>query len=337
MSKMMRAMKIRDFGGPEVFEEVELPVPAVKAGHVLIKVMASSVNPVDTKIRSGMLAAIAPESGVLGFDVAGVVTEVGADVTDFSEGDKVYGSPVGCLGTSGALAEYVLADADCLALMPEEMSFTDAAALPLVSITAWEGLYDRADVTRGQNVLVHAGAGGVGHVAVQLAVIAGANVFATVSTEAKAKLVKAMGATPIYYQKQTVAEYVAKFTADKGFDLVVDTVGGENVAKCLEAVAVSGQVVSISTRTTADLSPLHAKGVSLHVVFMLLPLLHKKGRARHGEILTEVTALVEAGKLKPLVDPAQFTFSEVAAAHELQASGKAVGKIVLKAWEPAAS
>ncbi len=333
----MRAMKITSFGGPEVFEEVQLPVPAVKEGHVLIKVMASSVNPVDTKIRSGMLEAIAPESGVLGFDVAGIVQEVGLGVTDFNEGDHVYGSPVGCKGTSGALAEYVLADADCLALMPEEMSFSDAAALPLVSITAWEGLYDRADVTRGQNVLIHAGAGGVGHIAVQLAVIAGANVFATVSTEAKAKLVKAMGATPIFYQKQSVAEYVKKFTADQGFDLVVDTVGGENVAKCLEAVAVSGQVVSISTRTTADLSPLHAKGVSLHVVFMIIPLLYHKGRARHGEILTEITALVEAGKIKPLLHPEQFSFGQVGAAHELQASGQAVGKIVLNVWPTTAS
>ncbi len=328
----MRAMKIKGFGGPEVFEEVELPIPALKAGHVLIKVMASSVNPVDTKIRSGMLEALAPESGVLGFDVAGVVEEVGPGVTDFSEGDKVYGSPVGCKGTSGALAEYVLADADCLALMPEEMSFGDAAALPLVSITAWEGLYDRADVAQGSTVLVHAGAGGVGHIAVQLAVIAGATVFATVSTEAKAKLVRAMGATPIFYQKQTVAEYVTKFTVDKGFDLVVDTVGGDNVAKCLEAVAVSGQVVSISTRTTADLNPLHAKGVSLHVVFMIIPLLYKKGRARHGEILTEITALVEAGKLKPLVHEERFSFSDVGAAHELLSSGGAVGKIVLNAW-----
>jgi NADPH:quinone reductase len=292
---------------------------------------------VDTKIRSGMLSALAPESGVLGFDVAGVVTEVGPEVTDFSEGDQVYGSPVGCKGTSGALAEYVLADADCLALMPEDMSFGDAAALPLVGITAWEGLYDRADVARGSSVLIHAGAGGVGHIAVQLAVAAGANVFATVSSEEKAKVVRGMGATPIFYKQQSVAEYVAKFTADKGFDLVMDTVGGDNVAKCLEAVAVSGQVVSISTRTTADLSPLHAKGVSLHVVFMIIPLLYNKGRARHGEILTELTALVEAGKIKPLVHPQRFTFSEVAAAHELLASGEAMGKIVLHAWESATS
>ncbi len=328
----MRAMKMKEFGGPEVFEETQVPVPAIMKGHVLIRVQASSVNPVDTKIRSGMLEAIAPESGVLGCDVAGIVEEVGPGVTDFSVGDQVYGSPGGIKGCGGALAEFLLADADCLALMPEGMSFTDAAALPLVSITAWEGLYDRADVSSGQKVLVHGGAGGVGHVAVQLCVAAGATVFSTVSSEAKAKIVRGLGAMPIFYKDQSVADYVGKFTAGQGFELVMDTVGGENVARCLEAVAPAGQVVSISTRTTADLSPLHAKGVSLHVVFMLIPLLHKRGRARHGEILTEITALVEAGKLKPLVHPQTFSFSEVGAAHELLASGAAVGKIVLTAW-----
>lgn len=330
----MRAMTISGFGGPEVFVETILPVPTVRPGHLLVRVKASSVNPVDTKIRSGMLAAVAPEEPiVLGCDMAGIVEEVGEGVTDFSVGDLVYGSPCGVKGCPGALAEYVVVDADCLGLIPEGMDFDQAAALPLVSITAWEGLYDRADVAPGQTVLVHGGAGGVGHVAVQLAIAAGARVFSTVSNAAKAKLVQSMGATPILYPEQSVADYVEKHTKGRGFDIVFDTVGGENVEKCFEAAAVSGQVVSISTRTTADLSMLHAKGLSLHVVFMLIPLVHKRGRARHGEILTELTALVESGKIKPLVHSESFSFADVGKAHTLLTSGQAVGKIVLHAWE----
>jgi NADPH:quinone reductase len=334
MSKTMRAMTITGFGGPEVFQEVELPIPSPGKGQVLIRVKASSVNPVDTKIRSGMLEAIAPEAPtVLGCDVAGIVEKVGDGVADFTEGDLVYGCPVGVKGCGGALAEYVVADANCLALSPEGMDFATAAALPLVSITAWEGLYDRANVAPGSKVLVHGGTGGVGHIAVQLALCAGAVVYATVSSPQKAKVVESMGAIPILYPDVPVSAYVDKFTAGKGFDVVFDSVGGDNVARCFEAAAVSGTVVSISTRTTADLAPLHAKGLSLHVVFMLIPLLYGKGRERHGEILTELSALVESKKVKPLIHPERFTFAEVGKAHALLASGQAVGKIVLTAWD----
>ena len=330
----MRAMTISEFGGPEMFEESVLPMPAVAAGQVLLRVKASSVNPVDAKIRSGMLAAIAPgEPRVLGCDVAGIVEEIGEGVADFTPGDLVYGAPCGVKDCGGALAEWIVADADCLALLPEGMAFTTAATLPLVGITAWEGLYDRAEVAPGQTVLVHGGAGGVGQMAVQLAVCAGARVFATVSTAAKAKLVRNLGATPILYPECSVADYVDKHTAGRGFEIVFDTVGGDNVAKCFEAAALSGQVVSISTRTSADLSPLHAKGLSLHVVFMLIPLLQGHGRARHGEILTELSALVEAGKIKPLLHPEIFSFADVGKAHALLASGEAVGKIALRAWD----
>lgn len=334
MNELMRAMTISDFGGPEVFVESQLPVPAVGKGQVLVRVKASSVNPVDTKIRSGMLAAIAPESPtVLGCDVAGIVESVGEGVADFTEGDLVYGCPTGVKGCGGALAQFVVVDAKCLALLPEGMDFAAAAALPLVGITAWEGLYDRANLSPGNTVLVHGGAGGVGHLAVQLAVCAGAKVFATVSSKEKAKLVSAMGATPVFYKEQSVDDYVKKFTDGKGFDVVFDTVGGENVQNCFTAAAVSGTVVSISTRTSADLSPLHAKGLSLHVVFMLIPLLYNKGREHHGEILTELTALVEAGKVKPLIHKERFSFSEVGKAHALLESGQALGKIVLTAWD----
>lgn len=334
MNELMRAMTISEFGGPDVFVESQLPVPEVRKGQVLVRVKASSVNPLDTKIRSGMLSALAPEAPtVLGCDLAGVVEGVGEGVVDFSEGDLVYGAPTGVKGCGGALAEYAVADSGCLALMPEGMDFATAAALPLVGITAWEGLYDRTGVAKGDKVLVHGGAGGVGHMVVQLAVAAGATTYATVSNKHKARIVESMGAVPIDYKEMSVDDYVTKFTDDRGFDLVFDTVGGDNVARCFQAAAVGGAVVSISTRTTADLSPLHAKGLSLHVVFMLIPLLYKRGRERHGEILTELTAMVEAGKIKPLIHQERFSFSDVAKAHALLGSGAAVGKIVLTAWE----
>ena len=330
----MSAMVVREFGGPEVFEQREIPRPGPGPGQVLVRVRASSVNPVDTKIRSGMLAAIAPEAPVvLGCDMSGVVEESGAGVTEFSPGDEVYGSPGGVKGWPGALAEYMIADARVLARKPAGLTFEEAAALPLVSITAWDGLLDRAKVKAGQRVLVHGGAGGVGHVALQLCVAQGAEVWTTVSSEEKAVIARGLGAAgTINYREQSVEDYVQQVTGGAGFDVVFDSVGGENVARCFQAAAVSGQVVSISTRTTADLSPLHARGLSLHVVFMLIPLLYDRGRERHGAILRELSAMVESGKVKPLCDARRFNFTDVAAAHAWLQGGRAVGKIVLSGF-----
>jgi NADPH2:quinone reductase len=331
MSQNMSAMVAREFGGPEVFERREIPRPQAGPGQVLVRVKASSVNPVDTKIRSGMLAAMAPEPPmVLGCDVAGVVEECGEGVTAFRSGDEIYGCAGGVRGFPGALAEYMAADAQLLAPKPAGLTFEQAAALPLVSITAWDGLLDRARVHSGQRVLVHGGAGGVGHIALQLCAAQGAEVWATVSSEEKAAIARSLGAAgTILYREELVDDYVQRATGGAGFDVVFDSVGGDNVARCFQAAAVSGTVVSISTRTTADLSPLHAKGLTLHVVFMIIPLLYNRGRAHHGEILRELSELVAAGKVRPLVDARQFRFDEVAQAHAYLQSGKATGKIVL--------
>jgi NADPH2:quinone reductase len=331
MSKTMQAIVIREFGGPEVLEQREIPRPSPGPGQALVRVKASSVNPVDTKIRSGMLAAMAPEApSVLGCDMSGIVEETGEGVTGFAPGDAVYGSPGGVKGHPGALAEYMNADVRLIAPKPQHLTWEEAAALPLVSITAWEGLLDRAKVHAGQRVLVHGGTGGVGHLALQLCAAQGAEVWATVSSPDKAKIARNLGAAgTIDYRGQTVDDYVRDITDGKGFDVVFDSVGGDNVARCFQAAAVSGTVVSISTRTTADLSPLHAKGLTLHVVFMIIPLLYNKGRERHGEILRDLTRLVESGKIKPLCDPRRFSFADAAEAHAWLQSGNAVGKVVL--------
>ena len=324
-------MVVREFGGPEVLELREVPRPAAGPGQVLVRVKASSVNPVDTKIRSGMLATIAPEApSILGCDMSGIVVETGAGVTDFSPGDEVYGCAGGVKGCPGALAEYMAADASLVARKPQSLTWEQAAALPLVSITAWDGLIDRAGAGPGQKILVHGGTGGVGHVALQLCAARGAEVWTTVSSAEKAATARQLGAhETINYREESVEDYVQRATAGGGFDIVFDTVGGDNVARCFQAAAVSGTVVSISTRTTADLSPLHAKGLSLHVVFMLIPMLYNRGRAHHGKILHEVSGLVEAGRLKPLCDSRVFPFEQAGAAHALLQSGGASGKVVL--------
>lgn len=328
----MKAQIIQSFGEPSVFQFQEISKPEVKPGHVLIQVKATSVNPVDTKVRAGAIPAVAPEfPAVLHGDVAGMVTAVGEGVTEFKIGDEVFGCAGGFRGTGGALAEFMLADAQLLAHKPEKLTMEEAAALPLVAITAWEALFDRAKLIPGQDILIHAASGGVGHVAIQLAKWAGAKVYTTASSQEKLEIGTRLGAdVAINYREETVHDYVQKYTNGKGFDVVFDTVGGENLDRSFEAATVNGTVLAIAARSTHDLSPLHSKGLSLHVIFMLLKLLNKDMRKHHGEILKKVAKVVEEGKLLPLVDSNIFTFDEVSKAHEYMESGKAIGKIVLK-------
>lgn len=328
----MKVQAIEQFGEPSVFKNMDLPRPKVVPGHVLIRAAASSVNPVDFKIRKGVAAKIAPAfPAILHGDVAGVIEEVGEGVSTFKPGDEVYACAGGVKGLGGALAEFMLADAALVALKPKSLTMVEAAALPLVAITAWDGLIDRAKVRAGQSVLVHAAAGGVGHIGIQLAKWAGAKVFATGSTDEKLAIARELGAdVAINYRTQTVEEYMAEYTGGKGFDVVFDTVGGDNLAKSFQAAALNGTVVSTSTSSTYDLSPLHAKGLSLHVVFMLIPMLYGLGRAHHGEILSELAKLVDAGKVRPLIDPKSFSFSDVTEAHRYLESGQAIAKVTLK-------
>lgn len=325
----MRALVIKRFGGPEVFEPVEVERPPVLPGHVLIRVAATSVNPIDLKIRSGLVPHLAPPfPAILHGDVSGIVEEVGEGVTQFQVGDEVFG----CAGfnqNGGALADYLLADASVIAHKPKTLSFREAAALPLVSITAWEALFDKAHIEKEQNVLIHGGAGGVGHIAVQLAKIKGANVFTTVSS-GKTDIAAKLGAdTVINYQNTSVTEYVNQYTKGQGFDIVMDTVGGQNIDRSFEAAKINGTVVTIAARSTHDLTIMHNKGLTLHVVFMILPILMKKGFERHGQIIKQVAQWVDEGRIQPLTDPQIFTFAEVAQAHAHLESGKAIGKITM--------
>ena len=324
-------MVINRFGEPKVFESCALAKPAVTAGHVLIKVAASSVNPVDCKIRQGKLAAIAAGfPAILHGDVSGIVEAVGEGVSGFQQGEEVYGCAGGVKGHGGALSEYMLADARLVAHKPRNVSLQEAAALPLVSITAWEALIERANIQPGQHVLIHGATGGVSHIAIQLAKWAGATVYATCSSSRKAEIAKQLGADEcIYYKEMSVQDYVAEYTQNRGFDVIFDTVGGDNIGLCFQAAAINGRVVSVSSRSQQDLSPMHAKGLTLHVVFMLIPLLHNIGRERHGNILRQIAALVDENRLKPLIDEHKFSMTEVGEAHKYLESGAAIGKIVV--------
>jgi NADPH:quinone reductase-like Zn-dependent oxidoreductase len=328
MRMTYKAWVVETFGGN--FKEVDLSRPALEANQVLVRIAASGVNPLDTKIRAGKSPhAKQPLPAVLGVDMAGLVEEVGSGVTAFRPGDEVYGMVGGVGGHQGTLAELVAADADLLARKPKNLSMRQAAALPLSVITAWEGLVDRAKVHAGQEVLIHAGAGGVGHIAVQIARSFGAKVFATVSKEKK-KIVEGFGAVPIDYRSLTVGEYVAAHTGGKGFDIVYDTVGGATIDASFEAVKrYTGHVLSCLGWSSHSLAPLSFRGATYSGVFTLLPLLTSEGRAHHGEILARATELADAGRLTPFLNERRFSTAEIAAAHAVVESG-AFGKVVVE-------
>lgn len=324
----MKAQVLTKFGGAENFQLQDIPKPELKPGYVLVKQAATSINPIDIKIREGLPIGPAMPA-VLGADVAGRVEAVGAGVLDFSLGDAVYGFAGGAKGQGGALAEYILADARLLAPKPKKLTFREAAALPLVTITAWDA-WERSQLFVGQHVLVHGGIGGVGHVAIQLAKAMGARVSTTVSGYEGAKKATSLGADEaIDYHKESVAAYVERLTNGQGFDVVFDTIGGDNLSNSFVAAKVNGQVVTTNARTTQDLSELHAKALSFHVVFALLPMLTGIGRDRHGRILRSAARLVDEGKLWPLIDVRSFTLATAPDAHRLLESGKAQGKILV--------
>jgi NADPH:quinone reductase-like Zn-dependent oxidoreductase len=328
MSTTMHAAVAVEHQQPLVLQD--LPVPQPGPGQVLVRVLASAVNPLDTKIaagKGGHANQILP--AVLGMDLAGVVERLGEGVTAFSVGAEVYGMAGGIGGNQGALAQYIAVDADLLARKPHNLSMREAAALPLIFITAWEGLVDRANVRAGQKVLIHGGAGGVGHVAVQIAKARGAEVFATGSAHSRAAI-ESFGATPIDYRSSTVDDYMAQHTDGEGFDVVYDTVGGSTLDASFAAVKIyTGHVLSCLGWGEHKLAPLSFRGATYSGVFTLLPLLTGKGRKHHGEILAQATRMAQAGQLRVLLDAQRFTLTEVNQAYERVSSAGNQGKVVI--------
>jgi NADPH:quinone reductase-like Zn-dependent oxidoreductase len=324
----MQAVVLESYNEPLRLRDVARPVAG--PGQVLVRIEASGVNPLDTKIAAGKADhAHTVLPAILGIDMAGVVEAVGAGVTGFRPGDEVYGMTGGIAGVQGSLAQYAAVDSDLLAHKPANMSMREAAALPLIFITAWEGLVDRAKVGAGKKVLVHGGAGGVGHIAVQIARAFGADVYAT-GAASQRDAIEGFGATAIDYRESTVDEYVARYTDGDGFDIVYDTVGGATLDASFRAARLyHGHVVSALGWGTHSLAPLSFRAATYSGVFTLLPLISGKDRAAHGAILREATRLVEAGKVKVRLDPTAYTLAEVADAHRAIVDGTASGKLVV--------
>lgn len=327
----MKAQVLTRFGGPEGFELRDIAMPTIGPDEVLVAVHAASLNPADVKIRNNGPAHAPELPAVLGLDMAGVVAAVGSGVRGFREGDRVYGCCGGVRGVAGGtMADYVVADPDLLAPMPKRLGFREAAALPLVAITAYEAVMERGEAQATDHALIYGGTGGVGHIAIQLAKHRGARVAATVSDAGKAALAYGLGADEVINRnEEKVPDYVARLTAGEGFAAVIDAVGGANLNTAFEAARSYGTVVSISTRQSYDLTAMHAKSLSLHVIFMLIRMIEGRDRAAHGRILREVTELVDDDIVRPLLSDRHFALAHLPDAHRFLESGAAVGKVIV--------
>ncbi|MFI1280610.1 NADP-dependent oxidoreductase [Streptomyces sp. NPDC020858] len=304
----MRAIVVSQWGGPEVLTESELDRPEPAIGEILVRVHAAGVNPVDWKTRaSGALIPWGPVPQV-GWDVSGTVEAVGPGVTFHRVGDEVYGMPR-FPQQAGAYAEYVTAPARHFARKPASLDHVEAAALPLAALTAWQALVDTAGVSAGQRVLVHAAAGGVGHLAVQIAKARGAYVIGTASA-AKHDLLRDLGADELIDYRTTDFEDVVS-----DVDVVIDAIGGDYGQRSLKVLKPGGHLVTLPG---PDGIPADAQGVQAAWVIVEPDL---KG-------LEEIAALVEQGLLKPLIDTV-LPLEQAAKAHEIGEQGRTTGKIVL--------
>lgn len=328
----MKAIQINRFGSSSEFYETEIAKPKISAGQVLIKVHATSVNPLDYKLRNGFYADLIPNFPmILHGDVAGTIEETAGDVTSFKCGDEVYGCIGGYLALQGALADYIVADYRLLALKPQTLTLHEAAALPLVAETAWEGLFNKAHLQPKQSVLIYGGTGGVGHIAALFAKAAGANVTVTASSNEKSEIIKKqLNITNVFnYKNQSIEDYVNTTFKGQGFDIVFDTVGNDNLNLAFKSVANNGQVITILPKGNYDLTELYLKNASLHTIFQPLPLLSQQNMEKYGHMLKLIANFIDQNNIKPLIDNNHFNFKQVALAHDHLESGKAIGKIVI--------
>jgi len=334
----MRAMMIDKAGEAALLHLAEQDKPCIReANHVLVQVFAAGVNPIDTKLRANGMFLPDAYPTVLGCDGAGVVEAVGDDVTEFSAGDPVYYC-YGGLGqkyagqSQGNYAEYMVVPEEYLAAKPESLGYLQAAAAPLVLITAWEALFDRAGLQSGQKVFVHAGAGGVGHVAIQLAKIAGCEVATTVSSDEKAGFVRQLGADKVIdYKKEDVAKALLDWSDGNGVDVAFDTVGGEAFKQLIPAMAHYSDLVSIlQLPDDVDWKALRLKNVRVSQELMLTPMLSglKQGAEHHAAILEQCAQLIDAEQLTVHITKT-LPLEDAGQAHLLIEEGHMQGKIVL--------
>ena len=311
----MKAVRIHEYGNRDVLLYEDAPMPSITSTEVLVKIVATSVNPVDWKIREGYLKEMISYSMplTLGWDLSGVVTAVGADVTRFHVGDAVYSRPD--IKRNGTYAEYIAIQESEVALKPVSISHNAAASLPLAGITAWEALITTAQLSAGQKVLIHAGSGGVGSLAIQLAKSRGAYVIATTSGKNRA-FVESLGADEVIdYQTQNFSEILSDI------DVVFDTLGGDTQAASWSVLKQGGILVSV----VSPPSEKKASELGVRYAFVFIE--------PSAYILEQLAKLVEQGQLRPIVG-AEFALQDIEKAHILSESGRTVGKIVLYVGQP---
>ena len=322
-------------GEPEVLQLQEVPEPKIqKDTEIVVRLHAAGVNPIDTKLRQRGTFYPDQMPAILGCDGAGVVESVGSKVQQFRVGDAVYFC-AGGLGVSGTgnYAEVAVVDERLVAAKPKSLSFSEAAAAPLVLITAWEALYDRGRLEAGQKVLIHAGAGGVGHVAIQLAKLKGAEVCTTVSSQDKARLVRQLGADyPILYKQTDVVKSVLDWTGGEGVDIAFDTVGGKTFYDTVPAVRVYGDLMTIlePDYNQGNLKVARSRNLRISLELMLTPLLQGLVAAQQhqAEILKQCARWIDEGKLKIHLSET-YPLKDAAAAHKAIESGSTTGKLAL--------
>ncbi|MGF9871213.1 NADP-dependent oxidoreductase [Bacillus tropicus] len=330
----MKAMIIDKYGKVPM-RMAEVPTPEINEYEVLVEIHAASINPIDFKIRDGKVKMLLKYEMplILGNDFSGVITKVGSKVTRFKVGDEIYARPR--KNKIGTFAEYIAIHEDDIALKPKNLSFEEAASIPLVGLTSYQALHDIMQLQKGQKILIHAGSGGVGTFAIQLAKIMGATVTTTAS-EAGANLVKSLGADEIINYKTEKFEDMLT-----NYDAVFDTIGGTTLEKSFNIIKSGGNVVSVSGMPNARFGKEFGSGFFKTLLFSLaskkLTALEKKHNARYsflfmkpsGDQLRTIANYIEAGKIKPVIDRV-FPFEDAQKAMEYSEAGRAKGKIIVK-------
>jgi NADPH:quinone reductase len=329
----VKAIQLSEHGKPEQLELVEIKDPEIKKPtDIKVRLKAAGINPVDTKLRAGAYPIITFPA-ILGCDGAGFVEACGSDVTRFKEGDEVYFFSGGIASVQGNYAEYKVLNERFAAHKPKSIDFSQAAAAPLVLLTAWESLFDRARLEKGQTIFINAGAGGVGHVAIQLAKHIGAKVCTTISDNKKASFVEELGADLIInYKKQNVTESILQWTNNQGVDVFLDNLGGSSIQDTLTAVKYYGDIVTLlQPDDSIDWSIARFRNLRLSFEVMLSPLLFDLKEAQNHQtwILEQCARLIDDKKLKIHVSET-LPLEDAAKAHRQIEDGHTVGKIVLK-------
>jgi NADPH2:quinone reductase len=328
----MQSIVMTAIGTPDVLNFQDSPEPEItQSTDIKVKLLAAGVNPVDTKVRSNGLFYDNALPAILGCDGAGEVIEIGSAVSRFNIGDKVWFCHGGLGREQGNYAQYNVLDERWASLMPQSYSFIEAAASPLVMITAWGALFDRGGLVAGQTVLIHAGAGGVGHIAIQLAKLKGARVITTVSSEQKSDFVKRLGADEvILYNQHNFVDAVNTLTNGKGADVVFDTVSPAVFKESIAATAHFGRLITLLDPSELNLAEARMRNLLIGFELMLTPMLRDlpEARDKHIAILKQCAMFADNGLLKPHISHV-LPLKEAATAHELIEQKHTSGKIVL--------